>query len=181
MAFDPKAYLAANRDVAESGMDPWTHYQLYGQAEGRSLGTDLPMSRSNPSAVNFVPGAGGLSNDLWALLGGKPGANPTQPVSMGGTGQAPVQLSHRAAPSSQPMVNALRNPSQPAPSNNALVPPPPSSAGNTNQARFGLGFGMPSQYQASTNRTMTPQPVFGASTNRQRTNNPGGLFAGFSG
>lgn len=33
--FDPAAYLAANPDVAKAGVDPYQHYQQYGQAEGR--------------------------------------------------------------------------------------------------------------------------------------------------
>jgi SAM-dependent methyltransferase len=35
--FDPAQYLAANPDVADSGIDPTEHYQRYGRAEGRPL------------------------------------------------------------------------------------------------------------------------------------------------
>ncbi len=34
--FDAAAYLAANPDVAASGMDPWTHWTMYGANEGRN-------------------------------------------------------------------------------------------------------------------------------------------------
>jgi VCBS repeat-containing protein len=35
--FDGARYLTDNPDVAAAGMDPLVHYQMYGQAEGRSL------------------------------------------------------------------------------------------------------------------------------------------------
>lgn len=35
--FDPQAYLAANPDVAQKGMDPYQHYLQYGKAEGRQF------------------------------------------------------------------------------------------------------------------------------------------------
>ena len=35
--FDAAAYLRQNPDVAANGMDPWQHYQQYGQNEGRAL------------------------------------------------------------------------------------------------------------------------------------------------
>jgi hypothetical protein len=37
VAFDPAAYLAANPDVAAAGVDPLTHYEQFGRAEGRRL------------------------------------------------------------------------------------------------------------------------------------------------
>jgi hypothetical protein len=33
--FSPRYYELANPDVAESGVDPWLHYQVFGHAEGR--------------------------------------------------------------------------------------------------------------------------------------------------
>lgn len=35
--FDPGAYIAANSDVADAGVDVYLHYQEIGQAEGRAL------------------------------------------------------------------------------------------------------------------------------------------------
>jgi hypothetical protein len=35
--FDPQAYLEANPDVAEAGVDPLWHYLNYGIDEGRQL------------------------------------------------------------------------------------------------------------------------------------------------
>lgn len=35
--FDAQAYLAANPDVAKSGMDPYQHYLHYGKSEGRQF------------------------------------------------------------------------------------------------------------------------------------------------
>ena len=37
IGFDPATYLAANPDVAASGMDPLDHYEQYGKREGRAL------------------------------------------------------------------------------------------------------------------------------------------------
>ena len=37
IGFDPAAYLAANPDVAASGMDAFDHYEQYGKREGRPL------------------------------------------------------------------------------------------------------------------------------------------------
>jgi hypothetical protein len=37
LPFDPAAYLAANPDVASSGMDPWLHWTRYGRQERRRL------------------------------------------------------------------------------------------------------------------------------------------------
>ena len=43
------AYLAAHPDVARSGMDPWSHYQQYGQAEGRQwTGAPPTMTGGRP-------------------------------------------------------------------------------------------------------------------------------------
>jgi hypothetical protein len=38
--FDGAAYLAANPDVARAGVDPRTHYDMYGKTEGRPLRPD---------------------------------------------------------------------------------------------------------------------------------------------
>lgn len=38
--FNGAAYLAANPDVARAGLDPWYHYQAYGQREGRQATFD---------------------------------------------------------------------------------------------------------------------------------------------
>lgn len=38
--FDEEAYLAANPDVAASGMDPWTHWTMFGANEGRNYAMD---------------------------------------------------------------------------------------------------------------------------------------------
>lgn len=38
--FDPSAYLAANRDVKEAGVDPLRHYLNHGAMEGRPLGCE---------------------------------------------------------------------------------------------------------------------------------------------
>jgi hypothetical protein len=38
-AFDPAAYLAANPDVAVSGVDPWAHWVSTGRFQGRRLRT----------------------------------------------------------------------------------------------------------------------------------------------
>jgi hypothetical protein len=38
--FNEQAYLAANPDVAASGMDAWSHYSTYGQNEGRQAQFD---------------------------------------------------------------------------------------------------------------------------------------------
>ncbi|MBB4266291.1 hypothetical protein [Roseospira visakhapatnamensis] len=40
--FDAQAYLDQNRDVAESGMDPWTHYRQHGMDEGRAYTAPQP-------------------------------------------------------------------------------------------------------------------------------------------
>jgi hypothetical protein len=39
-AFDATAYLAANPDVAVTGVDPWEHWQSHGRYEGRRLRAD---------------------------------------------------------------------------------------------------------------------------------------------
>jgi hypothetical protein len=39
-SFDRDAYLRANPDVAQAGLDPWYHWNKYGQYEGRSTGVD---------------------------------------------------------------------------------------------------------------------------------------------
>jgi hypothetical protein len=39
-SFDRDSYLRANPDVAAAGLDPWYHWNKYGQYEGRSLGVD---------------------------------------------------------------------------------------------------------------------------------------------
>lgn len=44
--FDPGAYLAANPDVAEAGMDPLRHYIEHGIAEGRRLILDSEISET---------------------------------------------------------------------------------------------------------------------------------------
>jgi len=112
MSFNASNYMNINTDVHDAwkkdgqGMTQdqfanW-HYQNHGQAEGRNTGlisaaqqTAPSMSRSDPSVVNFVPGGGGMSNDLWRLIGGR-GPNPTQPVSRGGTGEVAGTLEHRS-------------------------------------------------------------------------------------
>lgn len=63
--FDGAAYLAANPDVAASGMNAYQHYTTYGINEGRSLGTpavSLPQLQANqiqnptlPTGAEFVP------------------------------------------------------------------------------------------------------------------------------
>lgn len=47
--FNPQAYLAANPDVAASGLDPWHHYQTWGQNEGRQALFNLDQINSAPA------------------------------------------------------------------------------------------------------------------------------------
>ena len=43
--FDPDFYLAANKDVAEAGVDPFQHFLIFGAREGRDPRPDFSMSR----------------------------------------------------------------------------------------------------------------------------------------
>ncbi len=43
--FDPAFYLAANKDVAEAGVDPFQHFLTFGAREGRDPRPDFSMSR----------------------------------------------------------------------------------------------------------------------------------------
>ena len=38
--FDPKFYAASNPDIANSGMDPLTHYLTFGKKEGRAANAE---------------------------------------------------------------------------------------------------------------------------------------------
>lgn len=62
MAFDSQAYLAQNPDVAAAGMDALAHYNQYGMAEGRILGTPTQQ------LVNF----GMQQNQMMPTQGGIP-------------------------------------------------------------------------------------------------------------
>ncbi len=43
--FDPDFYLAANKDVAEAGADPFQHFLIFGAGEGRDPRPDFSMGR----------------------------------------------------------------------------------------------------------------------------------------
>lgn len=45
--FNPRAYLAANPDVAQSGMNPYEHYLRFGRYEGRKLQPELWSDSGN--------------------------------------------------------------------------------------------------------------------------------------
>jgi len=91
-------------------MDPWEHYRLYGQAEGRNLGFE-PTGTVYQQG-DFVSGGGGLSNDLWKLIGGSGQPNPTLPNGGQPSGgqvisqPTPQQVSPQSSPqTSQPSAN----------------------------------------------------------------------------
>ena len=46
--FNAQAYLEANPDVAASGLDPWTHYDVFGRNENRALSAPA----ANPTQFN---------------------------------------------------------------------------------------------------------------------------------
>lgn len=49
--FDGQAYLAQNQDVVDAGMDPWTHYDLYGRSEGRQYTDMAPTPTSTTTTT----------------------------------------------------------------------------------------------------------------------------------
>jgi len=67
--FNPSAYLAANPDVAASGMDPLQHWLRFGQAEQRPLSPDQSPAIGSPI---------GAPNPIQASFG-----TPLSPVSTG--------------------------------------------------------------------------------------------------
>jgi hypothetical protein len=63
--FNPEAYLDANPDLKAGGYDPLTHYELYGQHEGRSLiqqakgGSNTGIGLTQDPSGAYVPNTGG--------------------------------------------------------------------------------------------------------------------------
>jgi hypothetical protein len=58
--FDTTAYLAANADVAVSGINPFEHFQLYGLTEGRAPNGSIP-ALSEFDATTYVSNNSDLS------------------------------------------------------------------------------------------------------------------------
>jgi hypothetical protein len=52
--FDGAAYLEANKDVADAGVDPYTHYSMFGAKEGRNY---TPTGKPQVVAPTTVPDA----------------------------------------------------------------------------------------------------------------------------
>jgi hypothetical protein len=55
--FDPDTYRRLNPDVAAAGVDPWQHYQQFGQSEGRAANSAEEAARAEGYSGGF--GSGG--------------------------------------------------------------------------------------------------------------------------
>jgi hypothetical protein len=83
--FDPDTYRRLNPDVAAAGVDPWQHYQQFGQSEGRAANSAEEAARAEGYSGGF--GSGGYvdwknqQNDPGSLAGTPSGWN-----SLPGTG-----------------------------------------------------------------------------------------------
>lgn len=80
--FDPVWYLANYQDVAEAGMDPWTHFADHGFGEGRSPGAwfdgnwylrqypdaKQPLARPLHHYLEYGMGEGRYPNAHWLEL-----------------------------------------------------------------------------------------------------------------
>jgi hypothetical protein len=83
--FDPDVYLRLYPDVAAAGVDPWQHYQQFGQSEGRAANSAEEAARAEGYTGAF--GSGGYVD--WKNQQNDPGSHAGTPSgwnSLPGTG-----------------------------------------------------------------------------------------------
>lgn len=75
--FNPQAYLNRYPDVAEAGMEPLSHYIVYGRAEHR----EIPLTSINPAWTSLLTGADRSIGLLDFMLEKPPLPLPEEPVA----------------------------------------------------------------------------------------------------
>jgi len=98
-AFDERAYLAANPDVADAiakgTMDSaMGHWERHGQAEGRGFFDEAAYLAANPDVADAVADGGGSAEEHWNIYG----INEGRSLGIAPTAEAPVAPAPAPAP-----------------------------------------------------------------------------------